>query len=190
MLSSITPLGERGRNRSWLVTVAFFTIGAVSAGALVFGAAGWLGESIGLPGPMWWVGLGLIGAALIADVAGIRPPGPRRQVDENWLGQYRGWVVGLGYGLQLGSGFVTIVPAFASWALLLLAAFAGPLPAALAGLAFGLGRSLLLVGGRRVRTTSALASRMSLFSRWQKAASLGASVGLAVIVGLMAGALA
>jgi hypothetical protein len=190
MLSSITPLGERGRNRNWLVTVAFFTVGAATAGTLVFGTAGWLGRAIGLPGPLWWVGLGLIGAALVADILGIRPLGPRRQVDENWLGRYRGWVVGIGYGLQLGSGFVTIVPAYSSWALLLLAAFAGPLPGALAGLAFGMGRSLLLASGRRVRTTGALASRMSLFSRWQKAASLGASLAQAVILALMLGSLA
>jgi hypothetical protein len=190
MLSSITPLGERGRNRNWLVTVAFFTIGAMTAGTLVFGIAGWLGKAIGLPGPLWWVGLGLLGAALVADIAGIRPPGPRRQVDENWLGQYRGWVLGLGYGLQLGSGFATIVPAYASWALLLLAAFTGPLTGALTGLAFGLGRSLLLVSGSRVRTTGALASRMSLFNRWQKAASWGANLGLATIGIMMLGALA
>lgn len=188
MLSSITPLGERSRNRNWMVTVIFFTIGAAAAGALVFGAAGWLGEAIGLPGPLWWVGLGLIGAALVADVAGLRPPGPRRQVDENWLGQYRGWVVGLGYGLQLGSGYATIVPAYVSWALLPLAAFAGPLPGVLTGLAFGLGRSLLLVSGNRVRTTDALASRMFLFNRWQKSASVAASFGLVVVGALLLGA--
>jgi hypothetical protein len=185
MLSSITPLGERGRNRNWLVTVTFFTIGAMSAGALVFGATGWLGAAIGLPGPLWWVGLGLLAIAVVADVAGARPPGPRRQVDENWLGQFRGWVVGLGYGLQLGSGFATIVPAYVSWALLLLAAFVGPMPGVLTGLAFGLGRSLLLVTGKRVRTTGALALRMSRFNRWKRTVSLGTSLGQTVIAILM-----
>lgn len=188
MLSSITPLGERGRNRKWWITVTFFTLGAITAGAVVFGITGWFGDAIGLPGQLWWVGLGLIGAALIADVVGVRPPGPRRQVDENWLGRYRGWVIGLGYGLQLGSGFATIVPAFASWALLLLAGFTGPLPGLLAGVAFGAGRSLLLLTGSRVQSTSALASRMALFNRWQRTASVGAGVGQAAMVVLMVGA--
>ena len=51
MLSSITPLGERGRNRNWLVTVSFFAVGAVLAGAVVFGLTGWIGEAG--PGPSY-----------------------------------------------------------------------------------------------------------------------------------------
>lgn len=160
------------------------------AGAAVFGLAGWVGAAIGLPGQLWWVGVGLIGVALIADLAGIRPPGPRRQVDENWLSRYRGWVTGLGYGLQLGSGFATIVPAFASWALLLLAAFTGPLPGVLAGIAFGIGRSLLLLTGGRIMSTNALAARMSLFNRWQRTAAWGAGLAQGVMVLLLVGALA
>ena len=190
MLSSITPLGERGRNRNWLVTVSFFAVGAVIAGAAVFGVTGWIGEAIGLPGQLWWVGVGLIGIALIADIAGVRPPGPRRQVDENWLGQYRGWVIGLGYGLQLGSGFATIVPAFASWALLLLVAFTGPVAGLLTGIAFGIGRSLLLLTGVRVRNTNALAARMSLFNRWQRTAAWCARLAQGVMVILLMGAFA
>lgn len=188
MLSSITPLGERGRNRSWVVTVIAFTFGSMLAGGTVFGLSGLLGEAIGLPGQLWWLGLGLVGFGLLADAFGWRPPGPRRQVDENWLARYRGWVVGLGYGLQLGSAFATIVPAFASWALLILAALIGPVPGVLTGIAFGLGRSLLLVAGSRVRTTNALAQRMTLFTRWQKAASVTAVAAQAVVVALMVGA--
>jgi hypothetical protein len=190
MLSSITPLGERGRNRNWLVTVSFFTTGAVLAGAFVFGLAGLLGEAVGLPGQLWWVGVGLIGIALIADLAGVRPPGPRRQVDENWLGQYRGWVIGLGYGLQLGSGFATIVPAFASWALLLMVAFTGAGSGLLAGIAFGIGRSLLILTGARIRNTNALAARMSLFNRWQRTAAWGAGLAQGVMLIMLVGAFA
>jgi len=188
MLSSITPLGERGRNRNWLVTVSFFGVGAVLAGAAVFGLTGWVGEAIGLPGQVWWVAVGLVGVALIADIAGIRPPGPRRQVDENWLGRYRGWVIGLGYGMQLGSGFATIVPAFASWALLVLAALSGPVPGILTGIAFGIGRSLLLFTGGRITNTNALAARMSLFNRWQRTAAWGGGIAQGVMVLLLLGA--
>ena len=35
MLASITPLGERGRQAHWVVTVTAFMIGAAGAGMLV-----------------------------------------------------------------------------------------------------------------------------------------------------------
>ena len=35
MLASITPLGERGRNATWAITVTAFTVGATLAGAAV-----------------------------------------------------------------------------------------------------------------------------------------------------------
>src|SRR5439155_453196 len=34
MLASITPLGERGRNATWSITVTAFVIGAIAAGAV------------------------------------------------------------------------------------------------------------------------------------------------------------
>ena len=38
MLASITPLGERGRQSSWTVTVTAFLIGAGATGAAVASA--------------------------------------------------------------------------------------------------------------------------------------------------------
>ena len=74
----------------------------------------------------------LAGALLGAIALDLRPgaaPGPRRQVNERWLDQYRGWVYGLGYGAQLGVGVSTVVTSAATYVALLaafLAAGAGP----------------------------------------------------------------
>src|SRR5204863_3591983 len=71
----------------------------------------------------------IAGVVLDAGVAGSRLPSPTRQVDETWLGRYRGWVYGAGFGLQLGAAFTTIVAGSITYV-----AFAGAL---LAGSAAG-----------------------------------------------------
>ena len=40
MLTSITPLGERGRNRRWLSTVSWYVLGSTLGGALMGALAG------------------------------------------------------------------------------------------------------------------------------------------------------
>jgi hypothetical protein len=164
MLSSITPLGQRGRGGSWARTVVGFWIGAVAAGVAVFTAAGILGSLLGLDRFNPWISLIAIAAAAILDVSGVRPLGPHRQVDEDWLGRYRDWVIGFGFGAQLGLGFVTIVPSFGYWALLVVAASVGMPQAILIGAGFGVGRSLLLLTARRVGSPSALAEMMRRFT--------------------------
>ena len=52
-------------------------------------------------------------------------PGPRRQVDERWLDEYRGWVYGAGYGAQLGLGVTTVVSSAATYVALLAAFLTG-----------------------------------------------------------------
>lgn len=186
MLSSITPLGQRGRGMSWKRTVAAFWVGATVAGAVVFASVGVLGVQFGLDGPGLWLPALAITAAAVLDTAKVGVPGPRRQVDENWLGRYRDWVVGLGYGAQLGAGFVTIVPSFGTWALILVAATSGVGLAATAGAAFGVGRSILLMRSRSVASPTRLAEVMSRFARdevWARRASLAAYAGVIVIVG-------
>ncbi|MGB0096775.1 MAG: hypothetical protein WBP81_30075, partial [Solirubrobacteraceae bacterium] len=119
MLASITPLGERGRQATWGVTVTAFVLGATAAGAMagaVLGAAGALvlGTSVSAESRL----IGLAAAVLIAialDARGEAIPGPRRQVNERWLDQYRGWVYGLGYGGQLGIGLTTVVTSAATY---------------------------------------------------------------------------
>ena len=95
--------------------------------------------------------------ALVLELRRIRPPSWRRQVNEDWLAEYRGWVYGLGFGFQLGLGLVTIVTS----AVLYLAFFgafltAAPVAGVLVGAAFGLARALPLLGVRHVETPDAL----------------------------------
>jgi hypothetical protein len=163
MLASITPLGERGRHSRWGPVVAVFTLAATLAGAAVGALAGGVGRLAGGP---WgaeataWALAAVLAGALALDAGarrGRRVPGPRRQVDENWLTRYRGWVYGAGYGAQLGAGVVTIVPTAAVYVMLAAAVLsAEPASGALAVACFGAGRGLGLLVARRVRHPGAL----------------------------------
>jgi hypothetical protein len=129
MLASITPLGERGRQARWGITIAAFLAGATLAGALAGALAGFAG-SVALPsGLSTQARLSTLGlAALLAlalDLAAPRVPGPRRQVDQRWRDRYRGWVYGLGYGAQLGLGVTTIVSSAATYVMLVAAVLSG-----------------------------------------------------------------
>lgn len=165
MLSSIHPLGERSRHNRWGLTVTFFTVGSVLAGSVVGMALGWVG-SLALD----WVTAGAavttiaavaIGAGLL-DVAGVSPPGPSRQVNEHWIGTFRGWVYGGAFGLELGLGFLTYIVTwgvYATYAAALLTA--SPVRGAVVGMAFGVGRSLLLLAAGYVDRPS----RLTAFNR-------------------------
>src|SRR5438552_349493 len=128
MLGSITPLGERGRGRRWGLTVTAYSLGSVAGGATAGAVAGALGAALGAVGAsgpaLPWVAAAtvLAGAAIDAAAAALDPPGrlpgPRRQVNEEWLGRYRGWVTGVGFGFQLGLGVATIVNTAAVYSLL------------------------------------------------------------------------
>jgi len=182
MLSSITPLGQRGRGMSWIRTVVGFWVGSMLAAAAVFSTAGWLGGLVGLDRFHPWVAVAAVVAAAVLDLAKVRPPGPRRQVDGDWLGRYRDWVIGFGFGAQLGLGFVTIVPSWGYWAVQVAAATAGLPAAILIGVGFGLGRSLLLVTARRVGSPTALADLMRRFTGAEATARWVATAGYALVV--------
>src|SRR5664279_271540 len=134
MLARITPLGERGRQSHWIVTVAAFALGAGAAGAAAGALLGTLGSllpgAIGTQARTVAVACALI-AAFGSDVSATSVPGPRRQVDERWLDRYRGWVYGLGFGSQLGLGIVTVITSAATYVCLLCALLAGPATGAL-----------------------------------------------------------
>src|SRR5918996_4573959 len=93
--------------------------------------------------------IALVGAAL--DLPGRRPPSVHRQVDENWLGRYRGWVYGFGFGLQLGTGVATIVTTAAVYVTVALTVLVGSVPVgAVIGAVFGLARGLAILPSRRI----------------------------------------
>src|SRR4051812_19596044 len=133
MLGSINPLGERARGSRWGVTVGFFAVAAIAAGGAGGAALGWFG-SVTLDGTeitarlVAFAVIVLFGTALDLRVAGARLPTIRRQVNEDWLGRYRGWVVGAGFGAQLGVGVATIVTTSAVYAPIAAAGLARPAP--------------------------------------------------------------
>lgn len=190
MLSSIHPLGERGRNNRWWLTVSAFSLGAVAAGVAVAAAAGAAGSLVlGGAAPPIVVAAVLV-AAGTADLLGIAVPGPHRQVNERWIGEYRGWVYGLGFGAQLGTGLVTYVVTFGIYALVA-ASFltASPAAGALFGAVFGLGRSVPLLAAAGIDRPSRLGPFHARMARLGQGVHRWAAAGL-VLAGITVGLVA
>src|ERR1039458_1210806 len=108
MLMSITPLGERSRGFSWRLTASAFAAGAVAAGALAGAAGGALGSLLpdGSWRPVAALVVLLVALGFDATPLGRRLPGTRRQVNEDWMARYRGWVYGDALRVELGPGLV------------------------------------------------------------------------------------
>jgi hypothetical protein len=191
MLASITPLGERGRNATWAITVTAFTVGATVAGAALGGLLGAFGALVlpsGVGTQARLVALAAAVALAIALDAIPRPvPGPRRQVNERWLDEYRGWVYGVGYGAQLGLGVTTVVSSAGTY-VAMAAAFLAERPAAGALIVgcFGAIRGLTLLASAAVRTPPQLLAMHSAMGQWQWRARWG---GVAVLAAMLAVAL-
>lgn len=161
MLSTVTPIAERGRGHRFAVTATWFVVGSVLGGATLGGITA-LG-ALALDGVSTDVALAvagvaaLVGAAIDAGVARVRPPFFKRQLDDAWLDRYRGWVYGLGFGWQIGVGVATYIMTTAVPVTALLAALTGnPAVGFLVGLAFGLVRGLAILGSAPATTTAAL----------------------------------
>jgi len=157
MLGSITPLGERGRGSRWWITVTAYVLGSTLAGVAVGSGFGFLGSSFASRTPVTArlavLALAVIGG-LLADLGrlGLRLPTVRRQVDEGWRAGYRGWVWGLGYGIQLGAGVVTVVTTSAVYVTWLAAALSGSAVAgAMIGMTFGFARAIPVLSVAGVR---------------------------------------
>ena len=173
MLGSITPLGERGRNRRWGITVTTYVIGSVFGGVAIAGALGWLGTVIGLGELSVAVRLGVLAAAVVIGIVfdlhlgGLRLPTIHRQVNEDWMVRYRSWVYGLGFGVQLGLGIVTIVTTSAIYAMLVAATLSGSAAAgALIGGVFGFVRASIVFTVAGVKRPEQLGKADVLLRRW------------------------
>ena len=147
MLTSITPLGERGRGNRYAVTLTAYVLGCLLGGAAIGALLGLAGSLLPTLPSLLLAGVACLLAA-VADARGWLPIG-RRQVDEDWLARYRGWVYGLGFGVQLGLGVVTIVTSAATVVALAIALLTQSVAGGLVvGLVFGGARALpaLLLG--------------------------------------------
>jgi hypothetical protein len=164
-----------------------FTLGSMIAGAALTGTLGLLGHAVfgATEAPLWAVAIIAITAGLL-DLSPLKPWTPTRQVNENWIRSYRGWVYGAGFGIQLGMGFTVFVMSWGYWAMLAIAFLSGSFYfGALLGAAFGLGRGLLLLMARASNTPE----RLAIFH--QRMASsrsrvFGATGAVTVIIALIA----
>jgi hypothetical protein len=175
MLGSITPLGERGRGRRWGPTVTVYTIASTVGGASLGGLLGAIGQGaggIGRTGRAGLIVLGimiLIGVALDAGMVGPRLPSLRRQVNEDWLRRYRGWVYATGFGVQLGLGVVTIVSMSSVYLAFIAALLSGSAATgALIGGSFGLLRAIPLLATARVHLPHQVAAVDGALRRWDR----------------------
>jgi hypothetical protein len=182
MLASITPLGERGRRSTWGVTVAAFVLGATAAGAAAGALVGGLGTLVSVGGHGRLVaGVGALAVAVAVDVLARTVPGPRRQVNERWLDEYRGWVYGVGYGAQLGLGLTTVVSSAATYAAFACAFVAGPGGGAIVLGCYGAVRGLTPLAAARVRTPAELMAMHRGLERWRAPVRWGSSVALCLV---------
>ena len=111
MLSSIHPFGERSRNNTFRLTAGAHIVGSTLGGAVLGVIAGALGLLVTmLVDPSTVVRTALVvavlGLGLVLEATGRERlfPTRTRQVNENWIQSYRGWVYGGGFGAELGFG--------------------------------------------------------------------------------------
>lgn len=159
MLSTITPIGERGRGNRFGSSAAWFVAGAVLGGVTLGAGAAILAAGVGaldLSDDALVGAAALLAATTIASdlaLGGFRLPSHTRQVNEGWLGQYRSWVYAGGFGWQIGVGLATYVTTAAVYLMLALAALTtSPLAAFAIVTGFGLVRGLAVLLGRSLTT--------------------------------------
>jgi hypothetical protein len=160
MLSTITPIGERGRGNRYATTARWYVAGAALGGLCLGGAGAVLALVVGRHGDARLVVIALaaiVAAASDARVGGLTLPTHRRQVNERWLDQYRPWVYGGGFGWQIGTGLATYITTAAVYLLVLVIVVGGDPALALGGgVAFGTTRGVAVLLTRRVRTAQDL----------------------------------
>jgi MFS family permease len=193
MLASLTPIAERARGSSWRITVAAFAVGAIGAGALAGAALGAAGSL--LPGSDWRapVVVAVLIAALAIDATGLRRRMPltRRQVNEDWMTRYRGWVYGFGFGAQLGVGFITLVACAAIYATFAIELLSGnALAGAAIGFTFGATKAATLLPTRAARDPASLGAvhrrLIALEPSSQRAVVVAELLALIAVAGVLA----
>lgn len=158
--AQIHPLGESSRGNIWGITIAAFTLGSMAAGAALCALFAWIGMLL-IPGMSSGTALTITaGLAIVAgalDLSPLKPLTPRRQVNQDWIGRYRGWVYGFGFGVQLGVGFAVFVMSWGYYAMLGAALLSRSIWAGvLMGAVFGFGRGLLLYPSRWITSPDKL----------------------------------
>jgi Cytochrome C biogenesis protein transmembrane region len=190
MLASINPLGERGRNSRFGITLATYTVASVAGGAalgaLLGLAGGALRASVSLsPEATATFVVVLCAAAVLFDagVFGLRVPTIHRQVNEDLLDGYREWVYGSSFGFQLGLGVVTIVTSATVYLAFALTVLTGSaLAGLLVGAVFGASRASPMVLVSRVHDPYQLRQLLERLERRAPLARRGTLVLLSLVV--------
>lgn len=164
MLSSIHPFGERSRNNIFSRTASAHVVGSALGGTmlgLVFGLIGWLVlrlVDLSVQTRTILVLLTCLIALVIEATSQERwLPSRSRQVNENWIQNYRGWVYGGGFGAELGFGISTIIATPLVHLLVISMVLVGsPGAAVLLGTVFGVVRGATVLLARGVDSPDAL----------------------------------
>lgn len=163
MLSTITPLAEQGRGHRYRLTATWFVIGSVLGGATLGVGAALLALLVAQLAPSAAVALAVASLAAILTASsdlrlfGRQLPIHPRQVNELWLGKFRSWVYGVGFGWQIGVGFATYIMTAAVYLMVVLSGLtAAPVVAFAVCTAFGLVRGLAIMLGSTITSPERL----------------------------------
>src|SRR6266487_1583712 len=161
MVGTVGAARRWGGNRGLLAAALAFAAGLAVGALLLFGGLGLLGHALH-PGTILLVATAVLAAlAALGDLAGLRVrPQLSFQVPEGWRRTMPLSRALFLYGLLLGTGASTYVPALAAWALLALSfALGSVVQALLIGFAFALGRVLPVIVLAPREQTEALSER-------------------------------
>lgn len=197
MLSTITPMAEKARGHRYGVTATWFVLGAGLGGATLGVVAAGLAvvvSALSLSASATFAAaaaLAAVAALVDAGAFGRRPPFFRRQVDDAWLGTYRAWVYGGGFGWQIGVGLATyIMTAGVVLTVALAVLTASPLAAFGLGVVFGVARGLVVLLGARLRSPGALGAlhaRLDALEAPVRWSVVGVQAAVAAVAAALAG---
>lgn len=195
MLSSIHPFGERSRNNRFVSTAAAHIVGSTLGGLVLGLLASTLGALLLVVFPLpTIVRVGLV--AVVAAIATVLEatkrerllPTRTRQVDENWIQNYRGWVYGGGWGAELGFGISTIITTTLIHLLVVTMVLLGDVvTGTLLGALFGAVRGATVLAAARVDSPDRLRTFHRTLDRLRDRSRAGAvaSLALATAVGAL-----
>ena len=195
MLSSIHPFGERSRNNRFASTALAHVVGSALGGVALGLLAGLIGAVLRLVIPlptMVWIAIVVVaagGATVLEATSRERLlPTRTRQVNENWIQQYRGWVYGGGFGAELGFGISTIITTTLIHLLVLTMIVLGDIVAtSVIGALFGFVRGATVLAAISVDSPERLRSFHEKLDRFRAHSRRGAvaSLALATAVGVL-----
>jgi hypothetical protein len=147
MIGTVSAARELSGGRGLFAAAASLTGGLCAGSVVTFAALAAFGAAVA-PSRGWLLAAGIVCLAMAAaDGAGLRVrPQIRAQVPEHWRRAMPLPLATLLYGLLLGTGLSSAVPAFAAWGVMLLGVALGNVSlAVIVGVALALGRALPLL---------------------------------------------